>query len=180
MCKDGYIFDIAFSEYVDDNLISCILSVKPIYVDDLLWYIIYKKELRPFSLRITGGLAVTQIRLKEFYDWEINGDEGYEQAELVKLYRNIYSSISGEVEKFLKTNPDVEKFYYYNPVWYDNILAILILCHQQKYAQALAMTEKEITMGKSGGCTFIMPDGNEKTTLEFVREYCTEKLKCNS
>lgn len=179
ICKNGYVFDIFFTEDVKENKIFCELSVKPIYVDDLLWYVIYKKELRPFSLRLTGGLAVTSVTLKDFEGWEINGDEGYQPSEIIKLYRYIYASIYKEIDSFLKKNADVDKFYYFNSNWSNILLTILILSHQQKYTQALYMTEKEIAMGKSGGCTFIMPDGSEKTTFEFIREYCMEQLERN-
>lgn len=177
ICRDGYLFDISFYENCKDNSILCNLYVKPIYVDDLLWQIIYKKELRPFSLRITGGLAVPEIQLKYYYGWKINGDEGYEQTELIRLYREIYNEITCEINNFIRKNPDVNNFYYHNPEWHNNLLAILILCHQQKYSQALAMTQEDINKGETGGTTFIMSDESEKTTLEFVREYCLERIE---
>lgn len=155
------------------------LKVKPIYVDDLLWEIYkYKRELKPFSLRILGVDAVMSVDILKS-QWRLDGDEGYAESSLTSALEHIYTIIEEAIRRFLKEHPDADSYYYYNERWTNQLLPILMLCHQHKYNAALSMLTEEISKGRNGGVVFYMPDDTQKTSFQFVKEYILNKLQTN-
>ncbi len=174
--RAGYLFWIDYFFNPKENIIFYNLKVKPIYVDDLLWKIYgYKDKIKPFSIRIMGGDAVTSIPIYES-KWIIDGDDGYSESRLITLFEEIYSDIEKNIDIFLKDNPDANDFYYYNKEWSDQTLPILMLCHQQKFHEALSMVNEEMTKGRTGRTDFHMPDGEKKSSYEFVKDYCIQHI----
>ncbi|MCM1491120.1 MAG: hypothetical protein NC095_09895 [Muribaculum sp.] len=174
--KEGYLFNLYFFFNVKMDRISFVLEVKPIYVDDLLWEILgFEKPLKPFSLRIMGGNAVTSVPILEC-KWNINGDAGYEESNLISLYQQIYSTIDTYISEFLEEHPNPDEYYYHNPEWTNQMLPILIQCHKHKYRQALSLLKEEMAKGNTGGTTFYMPDNSQKTAYQFVLEYCLKHI----
>lgn len=178
--RNGYLFNLDFLLDPKTNILHFKLEVKPIYVDDLLWEMFgYEKPLRPFSLRIMGGNAVTSVPIFEC-KWNINGDTGYDDSNLISLYKQIYSTIGTCISEFLKEHPNSDEYYYQNPKWTDQMLPILILCHQHKYNHALSLLYEEMDKGRTGGTTFYMPDNSKKTAYQFVLEYCIKHINSQS
>lgn len=175
--KDSYIFDLFFNMATKTNTIRCYLSVKPLYVDDLFWKILGKSdEIKPFSLRVDGGIAVPSICIGKF-DWQINGDAGYEESNLKGLFDTIYSTIMQKIDTFIKVNPDADR---YAPILNKNkveLIDLLILCHQYKYGEALDLVNKELSNGNKGVYQWYMPDGSFKGAYDYIKSYCQDQLK---
>lgn len=177
-CIDGYLFYFDYLLNPTDDIIFYSLYVKPIYVDDLLWEILgFKLPIKPFSLRITGGNRVSGVSLFNSKKWIIDGDIGYNEDNLSKLYDQIYSTIEQEINTFLKENTVSDKFFYFKPGSNDKMLSILTLCHHQKFEEALEITENELKRNHLSGNIYFMPDGTYKHTYDFIREYCHKKIK---
>ncbi len=173
---DGYLFNINSLLNPVENFLHIELEVKPLYVDDLLWEILgYGNTIKPFSLRITGCDAVTNVTICKL-KWNIVGDEGYSESNLTSLYRQIYTTLENHINKFLKNHPCADDYYYYNNNWTNQILPILMLCHQHKYRQALSIIKEEMSKGRAGGVVFDMPDNTEKTTYQFMQDYCLSQI----
>lgn len=174
--RNGYLFNLDFLLDPKINILHFQLEVKPIYVDDLLWEMLGNvKPLKPFSLRIMGCNAVTSVPIFEC-KWNIDGDSGYDDSNLRLLFEHIYSTIDSYITEFLKIYPNSDEYYYHNKEWTDQLLPILILCHQHKYKQALSLLNEEMAKGHTGGATFYMPDSSQKTTYQFVLEYCLKHI----
>lgn len=176
--KEGYIFDWYFNFAAETNVIYCYLSVKPIYVDDLFLRIIgITDEIRPFSLRVDGGNAVPPICIEKF-QWQINGDAGYEESNLECLFDNIYSSIIQRSDAFIKENPNADL---YTPIIVNNgkieLIDLLILCHQHKYGEVINLANEELSKGNKGGYQWYMPDGTFKGAYDYIKSYCLNQLK---
>ncbi|MDO4335576.1 MAG: hypothetical protein Q4C37_07105 [Bacteroidales bacterium] len=169
--RDGYLFNADVSLNPKEDILFFELEVKPIYVDDLLWKIYkYKRELKPFSLRILGVDAVMSVDILKS-QWRLDGDEGYAESSLTSALEHIYTIIEEAIRRFLKEHPNADTYYYYNERWTDQMLPILMLCHQHKYDAALSMLNEEISKGRNGGVVFYMPDDTQKTSFQFVKEY---------
>lgn len=135
----------------------------------------FEKPLKPFSLRIMGGNAVTSVPILEC-KWNINGDSGYEESNLISLYQQIYSTVDTYISEFLEKHPNSDDYYYHNKDWTNQLLPILILSHQHKYKLAISMLNEEMAKGHTGGTTFYMPDNSQKTTYQFMLEYCLKHI----
>lgn len=174
--REGYLFIIDTLFVPQDNQIFLELKVKPLYVDDLLWKILgYELPIRPFSLRIMGCDHVVSIPIFKT-SWIINAVTGYDDISLSLKLQEIYKEIEFHIAAFLKENPIADKYFFFDKNWHDQMLPMMMLCHQNKYLNALDLVNDEIDKGKSGGIVFKMPDGSEKTAYQFVKEYCLKHI----
>lgn len=177
IAKDSYVFDLFFNMPTETNTIQCYLGVKPLYADDLFWKILGRTdEIKPFSLRVDGGIAVPSICIGKF-DWRINGDPGYEESNLVGLFDTIYSTIMQKIDAFIKENPDADR---YAPILDKNkveLINLLILCHQHKYQEVLELVDRELSNGNKGVYQWYMPDGSFKGAYDYIKSYCLNQLK---
>lgn len=178
--KEGYIFDWYFNFAAESNIIYCYLSVKPIYVDDLFLRILgIPDEIKPFSLRVDGGNVVPSICIEKF-QWQINGDSGYEELNLECLFDTIYSTIIQRTDAFIKENPNADL---YIPIILNKgkieLIDLLILCHQHKYSEVLNLTDEELSKGNKGVYQWYMPDGTFKGAYDYIKSYCLNQLKSN-
>lgn len=174
--REGYLFIIDTLFVPQNNQFFLELEVKPLYVDDLLWEILgYELPIRPFSLRIMGCDHIVAVPIFKT-SWMIDGDTGYADTSLSLKLQEIYKEIEFHIAAFLKANPIVDKYFFFNKNWHDQMLPMMMLCHQNKYRNALDLVNDEINKGNSGGIVFKMPDGTEKTAYQFVQEYCLKHL----
>lgn len=176
--REDYIFDWYFNFTAETNVICCYLSVKPIYVDDLFLKIIgITEKIKPFSLRVDGGNAVPSVCIEKI-QWQINGDEGYEESNLECLFYNIYSTIIQRTDAFIKENPNADL---YTPIIVNKgkieLIDLLILCHQHKYREVLNLANEELSKGNKGVYQWYMPDGTFKGAFDYIKSYCLNQLK---
>lgn len=173
--KAGYIFEISNIFNADENALIYNIFVKPIYVDDLLWEIIgYEKEIRPFSLRINGGLAVSGILMFN-HKWHIDGDSGYTQENLISMFDSIYSEILSLICEFIDKYPDPNTYYNEDINDSNRLITILMLCHNNRFKEVVDIIGKEVAEHKLSGLIFEMPDGNWKDAYTFIIDYCKNR-----
>lgn len=165
--KDGYFFCLDTLHVIHTEL-----NVKPIFIDDLYWRIIYpnaKKKL-PDSLRGNGSLShlcekIWEERFPEKLKKDFSAEE-YEQ-----IFTNVYQTADKEIDKFLQKYPD--------PNMFDELLSekaylskTLIQINQGNFQNAIKLAEKGLNYERGVHISYRMPDGNEKNEFEFILDYC--------
>ena len=171
IAKDGFFFTV-----LDLHEVS--LSVKPLYVDDLLHEIVYEKELRPMSLRAVGAfvcddktIAVCPTPL----DFNMD-DSVFDEDNAIRLWEEVFDWIDSEVKRFMTEHPDVEDYNVERSDRGDQVTLLMILCHHGRYNDAIRIIDEEWAAKRNGCMSFVMPDGTDKNVYDFIREYCERML----
>ena len=173
--KDGYFFELDTTYVVNTELL-----VKPLFMDDLYWKIIYphKETKHPDSLRGTGILCHLSEKI-----WEERFPEDLEKGFSVERFEpimeDVYRKAEMEIEAFLHQYPSPDlfgKFLSDNKVECD-LSNVLILINEGKFEEAAQFAKGRI--GNRRGCinSWRMPDGTEKEEFEFILEYCLKKIE---
>lgn len=168
--KDGYFFCL------DTLHVVCTrLEVKPVYMDDLYWKIIYphKDTKLPDSLRGNGTLSYLGKKIWEKrFPEELDMNFTTELCE--QIWEDVYRKAEEEVESFLKKYPhpsDFPRFIEGNektPV----LTQMLIKIYEGKYEEVYRMAKGYIDQGKIGSQVWVMEDGTDKGEYEFILDYC--------
>ena len=182
--KDGYFFCLDTSLYYNTKThwMYPELCVKPIYIDDLYWKIIYPhREMKlPDSRRGNGILS----HLKENI-WKEKTPEILNTKFKVEEFEQIISDI------FLKAEQEISAFLrkYPHPDLFGDFLAengggcalnnILILINQGGFAEAAQLTKERIAANRGVTNVYVISEGEnrqEKNEFEFILEYCQTKI----
>ena len=182
--RDGYFFCLDTYLYYNTKT-HCMrheLSVKPLYIDDLYWKIIYPhREMKlPDSRRGNGILS----HLKENI-WKEKTPEILNTKFKVEEFEQIISDI------FLKAEQEISAFLrkYPHPDLFGDFLAengggcalnnILILINQGGFAEAAQLTKERIAANRGVTNVYVISEGEnrqEKNEFEFILEYCQTKI----
>ena len=167
---DGYFFCL------DTLHVVCTrLEVKPVYMDDLYWKIIYphKDTKLPDSLRGNGTLSYLGKKI-----WEKRFPEElniYFTTELCEqTWEDVYRKVEEEVESFLKKYP--------HPVDFSRVIEgnekipvltqMLIKIYEGKYEEVYRMAKGYIDYGEIGSNVWVMEDSTKRGEYEFILDYC--------
>jgi len=153
--------------------------IKPYILDDIFWEVfdMASNSQEPMSLRAVGAFTVDSLSLpyrmvKE--DWTME-DLDLEKVE-TKVFE-VLSEVHEEVVKLINSFPTFEDFYAYTVkngpslVGYD-LIGMLLMIHQEQYAEALQKAEGLIAKRKHGKF-----QNKGKWINEYIVDYCKEKLK---
>lgn len=177
--KGGYFFclntfDMHYSE----------LEVKPIFMDDLYWKIIYPDEEHklPDSLRGNGmlshlGMNIWKINFPKDFDKKNFSADRYE-----RLLSEVFSKAEEEVERFLKQYPDPDRFdeFLKDMDKHSELGEVLLLIRHEEYEDAYNLAKAIMDRGPKCSTTYTIDseDGDYvyKSEYEFIKEYCLLKL----
>lgn len=169
--KDGYFFAVM-------DLGDVSLTVKPFYYDDLLWEILYKEEMKPVSLRATGGY-VGKRELTQYpapLDFKMD-DSYYSEENAIKVWEEIFAKAEVDIARFFKEEPDVGKYEDTYRESGDQLPLLMNMCHHGRYEEAIKLIDDEWAIGRSGWLSFTMPDNSSKNVYDFIREYCYQRIQ---
>ena len=182
--KDGYFFCLDTYLYYDTKT-HCMrheLSVKPLYIDDLYWKIIYPhREMKlPDSRRGNGILSHLKENIWKEKTPEILNTE-FKVEEFEQKISDIFLKAEQEISAFLRKYP--------HPDLFGDFLAengggcalnkILILINQGDFAEAAQLTKERIAANRGVTNVYVISEGEnrkEKNEFEFILEYCQTKI----
>ena len=173
--KAGYFFELDTTYVVNTELL-----VKPLFMDDLYWKIIYPhKEMKhPDSLRGIG--IISHLSVKIWEEWFPKDLQKEILAERFgQIMEDVYQKAEMEIEAFLHQYPSPDlfgKFLSDNQVECD-LSNVLILINDGKFEEAAQFAKGRI--GNRRGCinSWRMPDGKDKDEFEFILEHCLKKIE---
>lgn len=182
--KDGYFFCVDTSLYYDTKTHFMVpeLCVKPVYMDDLYWKIIYPNhEMKlPDSRRGNGVLSNLNEKI-----WErktpkyLNAEFKVEEFE--QIMSDIYLNAEQEICVFLEKypNPDLfGKFLAANGCG-GTLSKILVLINEGNFAEAAQLSKERLDSGRGVTITYVIGEGEnrqEKSEFEYILEYCQSKI----
>lgn len=159
--EGGYFFCLYF-------LTDVLITVKPMYADDLWWDIWEASENKdePLSLRGIGayslsGQVLAKYEIEQTTDW----------SELASRFEQVFQDAIIEISKFIADNPDADLFYpdeskmYHDP---DRLLYLMALIHNGRKEEALAIV-KEARKNKHR-CMF--RSGMFSDSYTYIRRWC--------
>lgn len=182
--KDGYFFCLDTFLYYNTKT-HCMrpeLSVKPLYIDDLYWKIIYPHcEMKlPDSRRGNGILSHLNENIWKEKTPDILNTE-FKVEEFEQKISDIFLKAEQEISAFLRKYP--------HPDLFGDFLAengggcalnnILILINQGDFAEAAQLTKERIAAKRGVTTTYVISEGEnrkKKNELEFILEYCQTKI----
>lgn len=147
------------------------LTVKPLYADDLWWYIwdATENKKEPLSLRGTGAYSLSGQVLAS-YEIAKTTDEG----ELTNTFNKIFQDANTEITRFLDENPDADIFYPdeskmdHDP---DRLLYIIALIHNGREKEALAI----INEARKNKHRCIFQSGMFSDSYTYIRRWCNRE-----
>ena len=182
--KDGYFFCLDTFLYYNTKT-HCMrheLSVKPLYIDDLYWKIIYPHcEMKlPDSRRGNGILSHLNENIWKEKTPDILNTE-FKVEEFEQKISDIFLKAEQEISAFLRKYP--------HPDLFGDFLAengggcalnkILTLINQGDFAEAAQLTKERIAAKRGVTNVYVISEGEnrqEKNELEFILEYCQTKI----
>ena len=174
--KDGYFFCLDTYLYYDTKT-HCMrheLSVKPLYIDDLYWKIIYPhREMKlPDSRRGNGILSHLKENIWKEKTPEILNTE-FKVEEFEQKISDIFLKAEQEISAFLRKYP--------HPDLFGDFLAengggcalnnILILINQGGFAEAAQLTKERIAANRGVKNVYVISEGEnrqEENEFEFI------------
>lgn len=174
MVRDGYFFSVLCL----DPPHELELEVKPLYVDNMFWDIcdMASNKKKPMSLRAVGAFAVAPTTLEK-YPMSVDSDSDSWEADLVKVFDDLFSRISARIELFLRENPDAYKYEITVAPSRDKTPVLMMLCRQCRFADAIRLIDTEFERGYRGDTAKWMPDGTFRHSYDDIRDYCLSFLK---
>lgn len=173
--ENGYFF------CVDFLINEAILTLKPMYADDLWWEIWEAPENKkePKSLRGIGAFSLSgqvlasykTLETKILLDISIKDNMDHKHTDLTKIYEQVFQNASDNIATFLTANPDANKFYpdkskmYYDP---DRLLYLMALIHNNKEGEALSIIKE--ARKRKHQCMF--RSGLFSDSYTYIRWYC--------
>ena len=173
--KDGYFFCLNTLHVVHTQL-----EVKPLFMDDLYWKIIYygHKEMKfPDSLRGNGILALLSEKIwEESFPEGLRTDFNAEQYE--QIMSNAFLKAETEIDSFLRKYPHPNLFKQFMS---DNnrskiLTQLLVLINDEKYEEASQLAKRHIENKPHFLCEYVI-ENIKKNEYEFILDYCLEKMK---
>lgn len=182
--QDGYFFCLKASLYYNTKIHNMYpeLYVKPVYIDDIYWKIIYphREKKLPDSLRGNGLMGHVNEEI-----WKDRTPETLNTAFLPEVFEQSMKDI------FLKAEQKISAFLqkYPNPDLFGEFLAatgggctlmkILVLINEGKFAEAGQLAKEHHLFGHGVSNWYVMGEGEnrrEKSEYEFIMEYCQSKI----
>lgn len=164
------------------------LEVKPIFMDDLYWQIIYPdgRCKLPDSLRGTGMLSHLGMRIWNM-DFPKNIDKKHFSADIYEeLMVEVFSHAEEEIEKFLTRYSDPDRFdeFLKDENRHSELGEVLLLIRHKKYEAAYILSKTILDRGPKCSTTYTMDsdDGDciDKNEYEFIKEYCLKRMYATS
>ena len=182
--KDGYFFCLDASLMYDrkTHIMHPELSVKPVYMDDMYWKIIYPhREMKlPDSRRGNGKLHYLAERIwKESTPKTLHTEFSAEEFE--RTMTDIFVKSEREIEAFLQKYPHPDffgKFMAEDGFGYA-LSEVLILINEEKFTEAAQFAKERIAKNKGITNFYVMGEGEnrrEKSEFELIWEYCQSKI----
>lgn len=173
--KDGYFI------YLDTlHIIKTELKIKPVYLDDLYWKIIYphKKTKFPDSLRGNGQLSYLSEKIwEEWFPKNLKTDFSSEQYE--QIITDVFHKAETEINSFLQKYPQPIFFGQY---MIDNnrssiLSEVLVLINDKKFQEASQLARICIKKEPHVLNSYKMEDMTIKSEYEFILEYCLKRIQ---
>ena len=182
--KDGYFFCLNAALLYDrkTHFICPVLEVKPVYMDDMYWKIIYPhREMKlPDSRRGNGQLSYLAENIwKEWTPKTLHTE--FSPEELERTMTNIFVKSEREIEAFLQKYPHPDLF---GKFLAENdfgcaLSKILVLINKEEFIEAAQLAKECIAKKKGITNIYVMGEGEnrrEKSEFEFIWEYCQLKI----
>ena len=182
--KDGYFFCLNAALLYDrkTHFICPVLEVKPVYMDDMYWKIIYPhREMKlPDSRRGNGQLSYLAENIwKEWTPKTLHTE--FSPEELERTMTDIFVKSEREIEAFLQKYPHPDLF---GKFLAENdfgcaLSKILVLINKEEFIEAAQLAKECIAKKKGITNIYVMGEGEnrrEKSEFEFIWEYCQLKI----
>lgn len=163
---------------------TTILTVKPLYADELWWEIFNCQEClkAPMSLRGDGFLAVPRQTIGDYGAmarkiFAENIDENSTE-ELDAIWHEIFEAVSSDIERFLREYPDPDQFVPDESrvsFGHGGLLSLMALIRQGREEEAVETIRKRQGQGESCGLVAGNRDG-----YEFILDWCQAKREKSS
>lgn len=128
---DGYFVDLCIL------IEEAVLSIKPLYLDDLWWDMFRAQECRkaPLSLRGIGAFAISGIRLG---DYPIFKDDyrTYSEEDIDRVWTETFTKVEEDIRNFIAQNPSADKFIAPYKRHYE-LFHIITLIHNNREQEAV-------------------------------------------
>lgn len=153
-----------------------VLTVKPLYADDLWWDIFDSQECKkaPMSLRGVGAFAVPSQVIGDYGTIvrkmfaENVGENSVE--ELRAIWQEIFEAVERDMERFLREQPDPDRFMPDESkivLDYGRLLYLMALIHQGREDEAVSVVREQQAQGEDCGLRAGNKDG-----YEFILRWC--------
>ena len=182
--KDGYFFCLDAPLMYDRKtyFMHPELSVKPVYMDDMYWKIIYPhREMKlPDSRRGNGQLHYLAERIwKESTPKTLHTEFSAEEFE--RTMTDIFVKSEREIEAFLQKYPHPDLFgkFMAEDGFSCALSEVLILINEEKFTEAAQFAKERIAKNKGITNFYVIGEGEnrrEKSEFEFIWEYCQSKI----
>ena len=165
---------------------TTILTVKPLYADDLWWEIFDCQEClkAPMSLRGVGAFAVPSQTISDYGAiaqkiFAENIDENSAE-ELDVIWHEIFEAVASDIERFLQENPDPDRFVPDESrvsLNYGGLLSLMALIRQGREEEAVAIIRERQGKGECCGLVAGAVDDDEEDEdgYDFILKWCREK-----
>jgi hypothetical protein len=177
--EQGYFFCLEHLISYHSAHTTTVLTVKPLYADDLWWEIFdCQKCLKaPMSLRGDGAFAVPKQTIGDYGAiarkiFAENIDENSAE-ELDAIWHEIFKAVASDIERFLQENPDPDRFVPDESrvsLGHGGLLSLMALIRQGREEEAVAIIRERQGQGKSCGLVAGNTDG-----YEFILDWCRAK-----
>ena len=182
--EGGYFFCLNAALLYDrkTHFICPVLEVKPVYMDDMYWKIIYPhREMKlPDSRRGNGQLSYLAENIWEEWTPKTLHTE-FSPEELERTMTDIFVKSEREIEAFLQKYPHPDLF---GKFLAENdfgcaLSKILVLINKEEFIEAAQLAKESIAKKKGITNIYVMGEGEnrrEKSEFEFIWEYCQLKI----
>ena len=182
--KGGYFFCLNAALLYDrkTHFICPVLKVKPVYMDDIYWKIIYPhREMKlPDSRRGNGQLSYLAENIWEEWTPKTLHTE-FSPEELERTMTDIFVKSEREIEAFLQKYPHPDLFgkFLAKNDFGCALSKILVLINKEEFIEAAQLAKESIAKKKGITNIYVMGEGEnrrEKSEFEFIWEYCQLKI----